>query len=312
MRHDTAIDYRARITRVLRHIQHAVGSGEQRGLTAPALAELAHFSPFHFSRIFTGMVGESVGEHVRRLRLEKAAGELVRTDRQVLSIALGCGYGTHEAFTRAFSAHFGLAPTEFRRKAGDPIEFPTAPSCVHFGTDDAINTFIPLLKESPMLDVEIKQVPARRLAGMRHIGAYNQVGGAYGRLFAWAGPRGFVGPKTEVVGVYYDDPSETSVDKLRADVCITAPDGFDGDTPAGVTIVELEAGQCAVGTYQGPYERLDEAYQWFFGSWLPQSGRLPADRPTFEICRNTPEDTPPEKLITEIYIPLQTAAQPTR
>ena len=72
------------------------------------------FSPYHFHRIFKGVVGEGVNEYVRRLRLESAAVALKTTDRGVLQVALDAGYGTHEAFTRAFRQLFGVSPTQFR------------------------------------------------------------------------------------------------------------------------------------------------------------------------------------------------------
>ena len=60
---------RKRILRVLVHIQTHL----DENLALDDLARVAHFSPFHFHRVFRGMMGESVKEHVRRLRLERAA-----------------------------------------------------------------------------------------------------------------------------------------------------------------------------------------------------------------------------------------------
>ena len=78
-------------------------------------AAVAHFSPYHFHRIFRGMVGESVKEHVRRLlRLERSAQRLRDSNDAILEIALDAGYESHESFTRAFRAMFGESPSEFR------------------------------------------------------------------------------------------------------------------------------------------------------------------------------------------------------
>ena len=72
MRAITLQDYKRRLLRVLVHIQQHLDDG----LELPELAGLASFSPYHFHRIFKGMVGESVKEHIRRLRLERAASQL--------------------------------------------------------------------------------------------------------------------------------------------------------------------------------------------------------------------------------------------
>lgn len=299
MRHATAIDYRGRLQRVLRHIQlhldDDLGPGE--------LAPIAHFSRYHFSRIFAAMVGESITEHTRRLRLERAAGSLRRTDETILTIALAAGYSSHEAFTRAFQAHFGLTPSAYR-DAEDTPPTPCAPSGVYYGPDAAVDTFVPLLQENPMIDVEIKDCPARRLAAIRHVGPYTGMGQAFQKLFQWAMPRGLVGPASECVGVYHDDPRSNPPETLRGDACLTAPPTFEGDPGAGVAILELPAGRYAAGTFKGPYERLGEVYNWFFSTWLAESGHEPAESPCFEVYLNSPMNTKPEELLTVIHVPV--------
>src|SRR6185436_20700588 len=110
MKPETVESYRERMLAVLVHIQEHLDDP----LPLEELADVAHFSPFHFHRIFRGMVGESVKEHVRRLRLERAAHRLRFTGEPVTEIALDAGYQTHESFTRAFGAMFGESPSEFR------------------------------------------------------------------------------------------------------------------------------------------------------------------------------------------------------
>ncbi len=68
-RNDTIVDYRERLNRVLVYIQENIDSS----LTLQTLAGIACFSPFHFHRIFTAFVGETLSEYIRRIRLERAA-----------------------------------------------------------------------------------------------------------------------------------------------------------------------------------------------------------------------------------------------
>src|SRR6202142_397569 len=110
MRTDTGESYQERINRVLVHIQQRL----EEPLPLDELAGVAAFSPYHFHRIFRGMVGESVKEHVRRLRLERAAGRLRASADPITDIAFDANYQTHESFTRAFRAMFGDAPSGFR------------------------------------------------------------------------------------------------------------------------------------------------------------------------------------------------------
>ena len=101
MRSDTQSDYRERILRVMVYIQNHLDDP----LSLEDLAKVACFSPYHFHRIFRGVVGESVKEHVRRLRLERAAFRLTSSSRSVIEIALDAGYDTHESFTRSVQSY---------------------------------------------------------------------------------------------------------------------------------------------------------------------------------------------------------------
>jgi AraC family transcriptional regulator len=67
---------------------------------------------------------------------------------------------------------------------------------------------------------------------------------------------------------------------------------------------KIPAGTYAYTTHVGPYERLGDVWARFKGEWLPRSGRRMREGASFEIYRNTPENTPAEKLTTELYIPL--------
>src|SRR5687768_6412389 len=102
MRRDTEQSYQERLLKVLVHIQDHL----DEPLRLDALASIACFSPYHFHRIFTGMVGEPVHEHVRRLRLERAAMRLRGTDISVTELAFEAGYETLESFIRAFRSLF--------------------------------------------------------------------------------------------------------------------------------------------------------------------------------------------------------------
>ena len=99
-------------------------------LTPHRLAEMACYSLQHFHRVFRAVVGESVMDHIRRMRLEKAAYRLKASREPVGSIALDAGYAAQEAFTRIFQAYFGIGPRMFRY-AHAPHFLPSA-SGVHF------------------------------------------------------------------------------------------------------------------------------------------------------------------------------------
>ncbi|MCC7389503.1 MAG: GyrI-like domain-containing protein [Phycisphaerales bacterium] len=153
-----------------------------------------------------------------------------------------------------------------------------------------------------MLDVELKDCPALHLAAVRHVGPYMELGPCFRKVCAWAGMRGLFGPHTQILGVYHDNPRLCPADALRADACVTAPPGFQGDPGAGITALDLPAARYAVATHKGPYDRLGESYTWLFDTWLPRHNLTPAG-PCYEIYLNNPLNTKPEDLRTATHVP---------
>jgi AraC family transcriptional regulator len=290
MKESTAASYHERILRVLVHIQQHLDDP----LDLDMLAGVACFSPYHFHRIFRALTGEAVQEHVRRLRLERAALRLKLDDRSVTDIAFDAGYETPEAFTRAFHAMFGLPPSQFRAAH----ETPASPSGVHF--DDTAGYHPP--EYGGPLAVEIKTMPPQRVVFLRHRGPYDQVGATWSRLASWAGSRGLFGPATSFLGISWDDPQITPPDKLRYDAAITVNRPVDPEGEIGFT--EIAGGDYATISHKGPYEALGQTYQLLLGSWLPESGRELRDVPCFELYLNSPQTARPEDLLTVVHVPL--------
>ncbi|WP_433207844.1 AraC family transcriptional regulator [Lentzea sp. CA-135723] len=83
------------------------------------LARIAGTSEYHFRRMFSALAGIPISEYVRRRKLTKAAGEVLSGQMSLLDVAVKWGYGSNEAFARAFRAMHGVGPQEARadRKA---------------------------------------------------------------------------------------------------------------------------------------------------------------------------------------------------
>ncbi len=291
MKEETSEDYRARMLRVLVHIQQNLDAP----LPLEELASIALFSPFHFHRIFRGLIGESVKEHVRRLRLERAAHRLRHTGQQITEIALDAGYQSLESFTRAFHRMFGQSPTEFRTRLG-VVAYGPAPSGVHFVAVGVLESFHPAPSTALPLEVRIEHLSEMHIAFVRHKGPYEETDAAYERLMTWAGIRGLLKPPVVIFGIAYDDPTVT------APLVVAEDQKAEGE----IGVRTIQGGKYAVTTHCGSYETLGETYTRFCGEWLPMSGRELLPAPALEFYRNSPQDTPPEKLLTDIYMPLAT------
>ena len=103
--------YLFRLNRVIDYIRDHLG--EELNLTR--LARVACFSKYHFHRIFRTLLGETVNEYARRVRLEKAVRMLtLEVDKSILEIALDCGFSSSRNFAKIFKSHFGVTPTYVR------------------------------------------------------------------------------------------------------------------------------------------------------------------------------------------------------
>ncbi len=276
-----ATSYEDRILRVLTYI-HDHPDGD---LSLDALADVAAMSRFHWHRVFRALTGETCAQAVRRIRLHRAAFQLVRSENPVSDIAQAVGYPNPNSFIRAFTEAYGRSPVAFR-KAGQSL-----PAHPNFRTG-----------EYPMHPVTTRTEPARRVIALPHKGAYTEIGQSFEAFGALCESRQLwpqVGP---VLGIYLDSPDDVPEDQLRS----YAGAEFRGDgTPEGMEDLQIPGGKTAVLTYKGPYSGLASAYHSLFGNWLPESGEEPADQPCYEVYLNDPRDTAPEDLLTEICLPLK-------
>jgi AraC family transcriptional regulator len=295
MRPRTEQDYKERMLRVLVHIQEHL----DEALAAEELAEIACFSRYHFHRIFQGMVGETLMAHVRRLRLERAATRLKHSEQPVTRIAFEAGYETHEAFTRAFHAMFGASPTRFR-ELHQPLPPPEVPSGVHYSAEGGPHDFA--APGGFAMDASIKQIGEQKVVFIRHTGPYNEVGPTWGKLCQWAGKKGLIWWNPKMLGLCHDDPQVTPPDKIRYDACIVVKKDVQPEGEVGVQTIA--GGDYAVAIHRGPYEKLSETYAELCGRWIPEQGREIAGAPSFEVYKNDPNKTKPEKLVTEVHVPL--------
>ncbi len=296
LKETTKKDYSERMLKVLQFIQQHLDDQ----ISLEKLAQVACFSPYHFHRIFSGMIGESVKGHIRRLRLERAASRLKFGKRPVTQLAFEAGYEAHEAFTRAFSEMFNTSPLEYRRSYQ---KFSGINNGSHNYTDDNLQQFNQFHLENNIMKVEITEMETMMVAYTKHVGPYNECGKAWEKLCTWAGPRGLLRPNSKFIGLCYDDPEITSSEKIRYDACISIDEKIEVEGEIGLQTID--SGSYAMTTHLGPYEELSKTYAQLCGQWVPQNGYEIASKPSIEIYLNSPEDTEPEDLITDIHVPLE-------
>ena len=288
-------EYAARFNRVVDYIQAHLAEP----MDLAVLASVACFSPFHFHRLFHGWMGETLHDFIFRLRVERAATQLVYNSRKtVTEIALDCGFSSSSTFARAFKTFHGVSASEWRNRkirktdrkdceAADTVRDASLQTTDGFG----------LFRELPMtmtLQVEVKQLAPIHMAYLRHVGPFQQDTALFERLFGnlcgWAGPRGLLGPDTKFLSVYHDNPDITEAQKLRLDVGISVPENTKVDGEIGKQT--LTGGTYAVTRVRIHPQQYGEAWDALMGGWLPSSGYQPDERPCFEIGLNDPKADP--------------------
>lgn len=276
--------YNDRLDRVLDYIHAHL----EEDLSFDRLAEVACLSPYHWSRIYSAMRGETVVGTIRRLRLQRAADQLANSDTDIPAITRRAGYSSPDSFGRAFKDAFGTSPAAYREK-GSHAAFKAAN----------------MASDGRRFPVSVETLPERRCAGIDHTGSYMEIDHAMGKLFAEFGQRSLLTAEPAMIGVFFDDPDLGPEEALRSRACLPISDAVTIDAPLVETI--LRGGGYAKLSYKGPYSDMRSAYRWLLGVWLPASGYEPDDAPIFEAYLSDPRHVAQAELRTDIYLPLKAA-----
>ena len=233
-----------------------------REQSAGSLCRAAKMSAFHFQRKFRQVVGESVAQHVRRLRLERAALWLRNSVTPVIEIALGSGFESHAGFTHAFTNLYGMSPTSYRdghdvrpfirqRHEGRPIADADA------------------LARCP-LTVSLSDLPDRLLAVMRFAGPTHRLPTVWPKMMDWCRRRDLLCEDAVFLGLHHDDWESTQAGQYRYDAAIVVPPDIRPD--GEVTLFRQAGGLVASTQFSGSLVEMDRTWQMFVRQWLPASG----------------------------------------
>ena len=296
-RTETIEIYRQRIAAAVGYIN--LHLDEELGLAD--IAAVAHFSPFHFHRIFKAFRGEPLGSYITRLRVETAAQLLRHSDLSIETIAYNVGFEVPASLNKAFRQYYDTTPSDYRTTKN--IYTMKTPQ-----NNPAIE-----LKAPKIVELEPKNVIYISLQG-EYAGL--DFPGAFAKLWEQVKAQKLFTAGVEHIAVYHDDPKSTDPARLRTDVCLAVhkPAEATGD----VKVRTIPGGRYAVFTHIGPYDEVSAVYDAIYGQWVPANCTCGddcqcgddckcalRDEPLFEIYCNDPATTAPEKLKTDICIPIK-------
>lgn len=278
----SALEHEKRIHRILEFLDAHLGEP----LTLRRVAREAHFSEFHFHRIFRAHVGETLGSYLTRRRVELGAARLSAQPRlSILAVALDVGFMSPEAFARAFRRRYGCAPSHWKRagralpdrgsKVGQVKSRGRQARRPRVRHDRRMNQ-----KPASPVKIQVLDRPAVRLCYLRYQGPFGPaLGDFWSRVVApWMETHGLLGlPR---YGISRDDPATTAPEKCRYDAGV--PVAADYVPPQGALLTTLPAGIHAVAEFFGRSEVMPQAWNHLLSEWLPASGYQLGPTPCFE------------------------------
>lgn len=294
------------VERVNRAIDFIVQNCDQP-IRLERIADVAGFSPFHFHRIFRSILGESTSEFAKRLKLERAIRMLSQNQwaatrpRSLTEIAFACGFQSSSDFSRCFKLKYGVSPRNF-----DVNGFRSRQRRAwHQATSEANGRHLLVgLKPGNNPDgfaARIRDVGPRKVAYVRVSNSFEDgaVPNAAFRMIEWAEKEGLA--DGQWLGYMWDDPEVVPHEKCRYDVGLVVPH-VKAESEIGqlafpaMTVAEIEI--C------GPIELEMRAFDWLFGTWLPNSGYEPTNHPCFEAWRGRPYAKGLEHFELTIQLPI--------
>lgn len=283
-RASTIEEYQKQINIVIEYINNHL----DEPIDLMKLAEISNFSPFHFHRIIRAFLGEPIGTYILRMRLETAARLLRYTDLAISDIAYKVGYDVPSSLSKSFKQHYDISPIDYRNNKDYHIMKTEK-------KDISLN-----IKGPKVMDIPTKKAIYLKLTGI-----YGSLdfSGSWQRLWQFVKENKLYSFGMEHIAIYYDDPKVTENEKLRTDICLTIKKDIKPQGEIGVK--EIIGGKFIMFLYKGSYEHLDAVYDTIYSRLLPETNFRLRNTHGFEKYLNHPGNTKPEKLKTEIYIPVE-------
>lgn len=257
-------------------------------LDLATLAEVAHFSSFHFHRLFSAWMGETFGDYLRRRRVEIAAMRLAAQPRtRILNLALSVGFGSAEAFTRAFKNRFGSSPTSWReqqsaqRRANGNSGQANSKRGQVWQVAIAEHEVSRILNKEIIMKITLIDRHPVTVAYLRHLGPYGEPIARFWQetYVPWA-VMNKLGEDHARYGISHDDPSITAPAQCRYDACAEVSPNFTAT--GGALKTTIPGGKYAALSFKGTAEQIGDAWAALLRDWLPSSGLQLNARPCFE------------------------------
>lgn len=260
------------------------------------IEEISFYSYRNINRIFLALQHETIGQFIKRTKLETAAEYIKYSDETLANIAFAVGYSDLAAFSKAFKKHFRCSPSNFRntQELKDHITL----AAISQSTID----------QKPSLNFEIEELPEFGVLYLTYQGSYDNTSGiqkTFEQLIEYALKNSLLDDDTIVLGEVLDDNEITETIHCRYNSAIILNETIPFSPKGLFKVKTIESQKYAKFVHKGSHESCTETYDKIYAHWMTDVQLEFEDMPTLEFFLNDEEDTPPEELLTEIYIPVK-------
>lgn len=277
-------------------VQKYVNENLHKKLLIADLANVAHFSSFHFHRVFQTLTNESVNNYTNRIKLEKSTQKLSYTNKSILEIALDCGFSSTATYSRAFKDYFGCSPTHFRKK-GLPKE-----SKICKKRPDVSEYLCNMNEEQAVI---IKELEFKTIAYITVYDSFKEgkVLKNMNLLIDWSKQMN-VFESGEIIGMSLDDVMVTPKDKYRYLIGITVKESVVFEHPI-IKTMNIPRSKYATLKVNGTIEDVISGWSYLYNKWLINSDYEPNHLYAFEKFLNKEKANDWSNFDLEIALPIK-------
>lgn len=294
----TRKEYIKRINYVLDFIEKNLDAN----LSLKNLSPKAHYSSFHFHRIFSAITGETLNDYINRKRIERIASILlVGTNKSIKELAYYYGFNNESSFSRTFRKYYGISPTRFKSEGKDLLRKIGIASLTMEEYICSIDKFKKWIDMNAQINVQ--ELPTLKLAGIMGIGEFENIGIMFQKLMRWGEQKALLDRQNfKAITIYHDNPNVTETLKVRYSACITINKKFEAE--GEIRPLEIQKGSFAIGRFEIVANDFKKAWESMC-VWVIENGFSFRDSDYFEIYHNDSTNHPEQKFIVDICIPIE-------
>ncbi|OPZ77570.1 MAG: Right origin-binding protein [Alphaproteobacteria bacterium ADurb.Bin438] len=259
-------------------------------------------SLYHFHRIFNSLIGLNIGEYIRKRKISRSAYDLTETNKRIIDIAIDYGYGSQEAFNRAFKAQFKTTPANYRKlKQGSYI----------YNKKEITFDYISHLQQGVTMEPKIIEIKNVKIIGMSCMSSIknNLIPDLWNRFMPRIHEIENKSENFKAYGVCLCSSTDNKKGDFTEDTEFTEIAGVNVTSfdkiPEGMTSYEIEGGKYAVFTHKGALSNLRMTYDYIYGTWIAKTDLKLKNCDSFELYDERFNIKNQETSEFDIYVPIK-------